>query len=227
MISRKIILAAMLSVTALSGVASAENENFFVQLNTGIAHGLSAHQNFHGGSMSNTGVYGVEAGAKINENFRTSLSFDYLPGFKTKSSTTPYTSGAVVTPSVKVKSYVTMLNIYWDLGNLNDFTPYLTTGLGYAKNKTGQLTGNITSGGTGTETANGKATNNFAFKLGAGIKYDINNSFAVDLRYQCLYLGKFETANNVLTNNGKASNVAASKGYLRANEVLVGIAYKF
>jgi len=209
---KKIALVAMISTTALSAVAT---EDYFVQFNGGYAHGMKSVKGSNSAnSFNSTGksaLYGLEAGYKFNDNFRASLSFDYLPGFEASATTQP----GVTASKTKVKSYALMLNGYYDIADFSGFTPYLTAGIGAARNKTGSTS--ITGG-----TVSGATKNSFAAKAGLGVKYDINSSFAVDLRYQFQYLGAFKTSSYTST----AGNITP-QGTLRANELLLGVAYKF
>ena len=136
----------------------------------------------------------------------------------------------------KIKSMNLMANLFIDAGNFSGFKPYAVVGLGLARNKTSNFDLNRTykTGGTFTPEAGisgvtikdlnssdqmkGKTKNNFAFKVGLGFKYAINEDFDVDVRYQYLDLGKAEW-----------KNAAGEKLTARvtANQLMLGVAYKF
>jgi len=61
---------------------------------------------------------------------------------------------------------------------------------------------------------------------GLGVRYGVNKDFDLDLRYVYANLGKFKTGASA-SFNGRSGNVAAKTGKLRAQEIIVGIIYKF
>ncbi len=230
---KKVILAAALTTAAFSAIAEeGVNKNFYVQFNSGYAHGISPNKDFPKGDMGDTSVFGLEAGYKVDEHFRTSVSFDYMPSFSNKETST---DGDIIKDgNIKVKSYVSMLNLYYDIIEYNKFTPYLTLGAGIARNRTGLYTENFSSNKTNlveTVVYENATKTNFAYKLGIGSKYEINNSFDLDLRYQFTDLGKFKTGTiEKAYENGAyvdSANSTAKSGKLRAHQILVGLAYKF
>ena len=226
---KNIILATMLSTTALTAAAAdVDNTNYFVQLNGGMAHGQAPRGDFSKGSMGNTGLFGFEAGVKLDENFRVSASLDYRPGYKNDHNGTDG-AGAFDKSTIKVKSLVAMLNAYYDITKVEGFTPYVTFGLGMARNDAGQRVQHYPRQSGYPEynfVLNGDKKTNFAWKAGLGTKYEINKEFDLDLRYQYADLGKFQSAKTA-TLNGNAISHDIEKGRLKSHEFLVGIAYKF
>ena len=228
---KKIALIALISTTALTAVAA--DENYFVGLNTGYALGMKSgvtdstlETNYT--KTGKSALVGLEAGYKFNENFRTSVSFNYAPSFKASAAATTGYS----TPKTKIKSMSVMLNGYYDIADFDGFTPYLTAGLGIARNKTSAIsvtknaTTNPTVAAKEVATVAGKTTTSLAAQLGLGVKYAVSSAFDVSLGYQFQYLGKFA---GTITGKNKAGNTVTynTKGSLRANTILVGVAYKF
>jgi opacity protein-like surface antigen len=227
---KKIIFAALIASTALSSAsvcaAGEQKKDYFVQFNTGYAHGSSSTNEFSQGNMGNSSVIGVEAGYKLDEHFRMSASFDYLPGFSNNYSNVA--DGFTTTRDIKVKSYVSMLNLYYDIGQFNDFTPYATIGAGIARNKTGLYTANMSEGTYNLTSVDASHTKtNFAYKLGLGSKYKINDSFDLDLRYQYANLGKFKTGTVESSyKNGVyegSENSITQTGKLSSHQILLGV----
>lgn len=241
---KSFILAAALSTTALSAFAVEEFSNdktrdYYIQFNTGYAHGMKPGENFTGSSMGNSALFGLEAGYRFDEHIRASLSFDYMPSFDNKSTSTAYVTlpVSVLTTTtqnkIKVRSYVTMANLYYDIDQFDKFTPYLTIGAGIAINKAGQYTQNSADslGNSYLTTTNAANKTNFAYKLGFGTRYALTNAFDLDFRYQYQDLGKFRAGTATTTNgaNGVVTtgSVSTQQGKLRSQEILVGVAYKF
>jgi opacity protein-like surface antigen len=256
-VMKKILITTAALLLPLAVLADDMDKKYSIQLNLGGGYGFNSNDDYK--DVGNSGLFGVEAGANINDNFRLGVEFDYLPSFAAsrdpsqqnfsylvQPGTTTINNGDVVTnanasastvnvsvhPDARtVISYVGMLNLYYDLNKFDNFKPYLTVGLGMSRNKTkhanAQVSADLPSGVTMTgqstqaKGVNGASKNNFAWKLGFGTRYDVNNSLAFDFRYQFQYLGKFKTA--VVPD----SNNAYAQGTLMVSEILVGIVHKF
>ncbi len=211
---KNLALALAISTSALSAFAAPVDDagkDFYAQINGGYAFGMKSS----GSSFTKTGKSfsaGLEAGARINEHFRLGLSFDYLPKFSAKIAD----DGVYSSTNAKVTSFAIMLNAFIDAGDFNGFRPYVVLGAGMSKNKTKDIT--VTDNSTGTTWTGGKSSKtNFAYKAGLGTKYAVTDDVDVDVRYQFVDLGKFQ-----LTDNGRTMS-----GKLRANQIMVGVAYKF
>ncbi len=188
--------------------------NFYVQLNGGAVLGLAPKGDFGTKKAGTSALFGAEAGYQFDEHLRASVSLDYISKFS-------FTETSAATDTLpqedkknKVKSLVVMANAYYDIMEAKGFTPYVTVGAGVARNKTTQ---DVTESG---ETFSTKGTKtNFAWKVGLGTRYAVNQNIALDLRYQFVDLGKIKV--------NKTDVLAVNNGKLRAHEFLVGVAYKF
>ena len=141
----------------------------------------------------------------------------------------------------KVKSLILETNAYYDIADFNGFTPYLTAGVGVARNKlssattvsagtikgtaipTGSTAGNAFAG-SGSSTTSGSSSKSlkktgFAWNIGFGGMYNINPEFGVDLAYRYRDLGKVKIGKD-------SSNKDVSKK-LKSHNVTVGVVYKF
>ncbi|MCT4635395.1 MAG: outer membrane beta-barrel protein [Rickettsiales bacterium] len=228
---KNIILAGILSTTALTVSANENAKDFYAQLNAGVAYGQKPKGDFSQGTLSNSPLYGFAVGYKFYEGFRADLSLDYRSGFNNNyidseveedgdTSTTSY--------NINVKSLAMMANFYYDVVEINGFTPYITTGLGVSRNTTGQLSEVTTNPSEDTVYVSypGKIHTDFAWKVGLGSTYKINQNFDLDIRYQYADLGKFKTG-NVATLDGSLVETERKTGKIKSHEVLMGIAYKF
>lgn len=221
MIIKNIALATALSATVLcASAANAQTQDYYVQFNSGFAYGMKPGNDLGSKNMGNAALFGFETGYKVDENFRAGLSFDYLTGFKGKNAESEKINAELVTlnNTVKVKSYVAMLNLYYDIGEFNGFTPYMTIGAGMARNKSKLNAVQADEDGDTLASVSSKGTkNNFAYKLGLGTRYALDSSFDLDVRYQYQDLGRFKV-------NSSISDVS---GKLRAQALMVGVIYKF
>jgi opacity protein-like surface antigen len=223
-------LATALTIVALStSAAAAETQHtqkdFYFQLNTGGSYGTVPKGDFNDKSKSGwSPVYGLEAGYKFNENFRAGLDLSYRPDYALKNTNEVNDEGVktVNNAKYKIKSMSTMVNIYYDIKNTHSFTPYLTAGMGIARNITKENEIAISSFGSKSKvsSASVKTTkNNFAYKFGLGTKYSLNQDFDLDVRYQYVNLGKIKANATYLT--------PTENGKLSSQEIMLGLAYKF
>ncbi len=219
---KKLALAVLLASTALSASAE-EGKDFFARLNAGYAIGQKVK--FNGGSkisLGNSPVIGIEGGAMVHEYVTVGLSLDYFTGFEFKAINAFQAAAPenlkVSGSNPKIKVLNPMLNLYITPADLNGFKPYLLIGAGmsFAKadsynytftNTSTNVTGTLKSGASDT-------VNKFAYKLGAGFKYSVNEDFDVNLHYSYTNLGKIFDEN--LTDKA-----------LTANVIMAGFSYKF
>lgn len=227
----------MLALSSVSYAAFAQEEvadktgDLYIQLNAGYMRGFKPGGDFGSGSLKRTGSYGIELGANVYEHLRASLSFDYMPDFtgtyiSTLSSTD--VSSYNINYNFKVKSYVAMANLYYDIAQINRFTPYLMVGVGAAQNKTYNINGNYinnTNNKTSPISIPGAKQNNFAYRAALGTRYDLNKAFSLDIRYQLADLGKFKSGSTGIVGSDNFS--ANCTGKLRIHGLIAGIVYKF
>lgn len=88
-----------------------------------------------------------------------------------------------------------MVNTYYDFRNSSAFTPWVSVGLGYARvhhkatytdtswNESGEISDISELHYSGYD-------NNFAWSIGAGVRYDVTPDIALDLSYRYLDAGK-------------------------------------
>jgi opacity protein-like surface antigen len=188
-------------------------------------------------SPAPSNLYGIGAGYYINDNVRIELNLSQLSGFKYRVSRT---EDDMDNPEYKVhfklnqtiKSTLIMANLYYDFKNQTSFIPYITGGIGVARNKAG--TYYQAASNDSVEKFNpayyynaitpGRVKNDFAWNIGAGISYRANDHFIWDIvNYKYNHLGKFSTKNTSLANN--PSNSMKSK--LSAHSVTSGIRIQF
>lgn len=219
----KIIFTVILFFSSISN--SIENNNFYFQINGAIASGLPPKGDYGDNKSSKTMLIGAEAGYQFNQQLRLGLSLDYIPRMSFKENTvTIYDEDltAFDNYTYKIKSFASMLNVYYDIIEINKFIPYVTLGAGIARNKSsGHHQREFDDGEKEDNKVIPNATQtNFAYKIGLGARYSINKTLAFDLRYQFVDLGKLKTGID-------EDLVFIHYGKLKVNQFLLGIAYKF
>jgi len=95
----------------------------------------------------------------------------------------------------KLQIQTLFVNAYYDFHNSTAFTPYLGGGLGLAfiraKGNYGwdSFNGGVPTGASESISMGAKSTVNFAWNIGAGAAYAINNNISLDMGYRFAGLG--------------------------------------
>lgn len=124
-----------------------------------------------------------------------------------------------------VESWLGLANAYIDMGNWCGFTPFIGAGIGFSTlTVTGLKDVNVPQGGIGFGQDN--TNTNFAWALHAGVSFDVSPQMAIDLAYRYADLGTAQSG--VATSfNGAASNSGLFIRDITANDVMLGMRYKF
>ena len=216
-ISKKVL--ALVATTMLSYGAVAQ-DGYYVKGEVGV----SMPQEVEKQKLEKSAIFGIEGGYKVNDNFRFGLGVNFANNMKFK--------GDGSLKGAKVKSLIFEANTYYDIADFNGFTPYITAGVGVAKNSLkGTSTAsstksannvNILGGRPGTQLVgdknHGKSCNSkktgLAWNIGLGGMYNINSDIAIDVTYRYRDLGKV-----------KLSETVSKK--LRSNNFTFGTVFKF
>jgi opacity protein-like surface antigen len=163
----------------------------------------------------NTSVlFGGGVGYRFTPAIRADLTVDDFPSFRASGTTTQPGNPS---GSVPFSDLLFMANGYVDLNGLypNGFgpwQPYVTAGVGVARNDLGQFSGVLSSGPfVGTPVSeNGATRTNFAWGAGIGIGYAVTPQWTVQIGYEFYDLGEL-LSGPVGTVGGVSSLGTASK----------------
>jgi len=108
-------------------------------------------------------------------------------------------------------------NVFWDFHNDTPFTPYVGGGIGLAFNYTGY---DVTLHNGEKFSADDRFTN-FAWNVGAGFSYDLNEMMSFDASYRFVGLGYNEITKNVYGVDHKIANEPYN------NEFMLGLRFNF
>ena len=126
--------------------------------------------------------------------------------------------------NAELKNQSLMANFYYDFKNTSLFTPYITVGLGASLNKLKvQATGD-----SADDYANNRKTD-FAWSVGAGVSYQINEKVDVDLAYKYIDLGQIE-ATHFYRSIGSEYTFNETSQYnakLKNNDISIGLRNEF
>ena len=112
-----------LAATTMLSYGAVAQDSYYVKGEVG----MTMPQKVDKQKLKKSAIFGIEGGYKMNENFRFGLGLNFASGMKFKDDGT--LKGA------KVNSIILETNAYYDIADFNGFTPYLTAGVGVAKNK--------------------------------------------------------------------------------------------
>lgn len=221
------------AASMLSFIAQAENNGHYITVSSGMANSTKPKGDFEYNSLGSSKIYSIALGHQFTDNFRADISLDYKPDFVNEYNISAESKS--FSSKIGIKSYTSMVNLYYDFFNKKGFTPYATLGIGASSNKT--INAQDYSSAVIEEDyylVNGfrqnKSTISFAWKIGLGTKYVLSEMLEVDFRYQFSDLGKFKTSSlNNTYNNGKLieSSYKPLHGNIKSHDFLLGIIYKF
>ena len=130
----------------------------------------------------------------LNADAEKNISFTGLEGYKFKT---------------KLKSQTLLFNAYYDVKTNTNFVPYIGAGLGAARLKA-SLEGESASDTT------------FAWQIGGGVAYNINENLAVDLGYR--YINSGDINKTYIDEDGFPEK---DKLEAKAHEIMLGLRYNF
>ncbi|MBN6361484.1 porin family protein [Providencia huaxiensis] len=239
---KKVILVSLLSLT-FSGLAMASSNGFYVsgKLGTSILklsdQKWSDEDGSDNGGSKTKGVFGggIALGYDLYDAtslpLRTELDITLRGKASSKHnlSNESWSNGSSYYSSREDgKNDITlstfMINTYYDFKNQTNFTPYVSVGLGLAsvKHKAQYISSEVNSGGSEYDSFSKSKTNsNFAWSLGLGSQYAINDNLSLDLSYRFLDAGKSDVSYNA------DGETLKSKVKVRSNDIMFGVVYRF
>ena len=124
-----------------------------------------------------------------------------------------------------ITSYTAMLNVYYDLGNVRGFVPYIGAGVGLAYHRTSDYVLPDWASNPPDYRVRGDSDLTLAWALMAGAGYQISDRAIVDFGYRYIDMGTAATARNDNTGGGQLSRLTMTD--LTAHEFKVGLRYHF
>jgi opacity protein-like surface antigen len=121
-----------------------------------------------------------------------------------------------------IRSYTLMANVYKDLGNFNNFVPYLGAGVGAAYHQVGDVY--FTNAANLPNRIKGANDLAFAWSLMAGVGYQVSDRAILDFGYRYMDMGK--AAASRVDNTGSV-NPRVNISDLTSHEFKVGLRYHF
>lgn len=128
--------------------------------------------------------------------------------------------------ATELSVYSAMLNVYYDIDTGTKFTPYVGAGIGYAhlKNKT-KVTGSTPAGALNLGSS--ESENNFAWNVGAGVSYALNDKVSLDAGYRYSDYGNIKESVSQKVSGLKEPLNVNGKYDVTSHEFLLGARYSF
>ncbi len=203
-------VATMLFLPSVASCKTIDPANSGVYIGTsygvGIANKIGSHYKIDEGTYlpsekpKNSRIFGLALGYKFNDNIRAELALNRFHKFKFKpylSATDKDNKTAHFYFDQKISASALFANLYFDVNTFEKFTPYISLGIGYSRNKSGDLNLTTKQDGEGDErgiTNKSDSYNKFAYNVGAGIAYKLNDKVFLEVvNYKYYNLGKVIT----------------------------------
>ena len=176
-----------------------------------------------GGSL----VIGAGVGYRVAPNIRTELALAYRGGFELDE---PDSGVPPTTFKSEIRSWNAMLNGYYDFELGGPWKPYVTAGIGVARNEVKTI--NATNPAAATQPALfsnfqlvGETETSFAWQIGFGVGYAVKPGMTLEFGYRYVDLGDLKIpAQTVIFNPGPVE-YAGAKGELKSHELTIGFRF--
>lgn len=240
---KKYLLAILFAFPSIA--FSADLDGYYISLKGGVSNSGDNGYCYDTGSGGDlcwsrddlgTGyIYGLSVGKRISDNIRIELEANKRDDYEIKNRTyyNSFTDNTSV-HTADIDSKTLFLNILFDFRSIsigkNSVKPYIGAGVGYSRNRLSKVREGSLNYPNRVTHIDGSSKSNTAYKLTAGLLFDITENLSVDVNYQYVDLGSFEsgTGTEFLANGNRDTLIHAINGAgIDAHEILIGLQYKF
>ena len=174
-------------------------------------------------------AFGFSAGKYLTDNFRLELEAIKRTGYAFDVGDT---ADITITNKAKIETHALFINGFYDFQPFSisntPITPYLGGGVGFSRNKMGTTVQNENGLPDGT-TGDGNTINQFTYKLSAGTLVSLTEQLSLDVNYQYVNLGAFESGTDKYENGVYTNSLIRvfNGGDIKTQELMVGLQYTF
>jgi opacity protein-like surface antigen len=173
-------------------------------------------------------VLGAGVGYRVTPNIRGELAVGYRGGFELDEA-----DAVAPTPTTftgKIRSWTAMLNGYYDFSAAGPWKPYVTGGIGVARNKVKTISATNPSAATlpalfSNYQLVGDSDTSFAWTIGAGVGYAVGPKVTLELGYRYVDLGDLKVPSQTVSFNTGPVSYPGAKGELRTHEITLGFRF--
>ena len=168
-------------------------------------------------------------GKYLNDNFRLELEAIKRTGYEYDVRDEGDSSKTV---EAKIETHALFINGFYDFQPFSisntPITPYLGGGVGFSRNKMGTNLDHTDGLYDGT-TTDSNTNNQFAYKLSAGTLFSLTEQLSLDVNYQYVNLGAFESGTDKYENGVYTNSLIRvfNGGDIKTQELMIGLQYKF
>lgn len=219
---RMLLSAVLISATTSAATAWAADADsgFYGRLDSGASFSRNAGQDV-GTDVGAAGILGAGVGYRFNRFLRGDVTLSYRDGYRIDSS--KVMDGLTYSSKGGVDSLAGLANVYVDPVRFGIFRPYFGGGVGFARNRIGNVSVSVLDY---NGTLDGNASTSFAWQGSAGVGVELTPTLTVDIGYRYMDLGEGVTGSHVDFGEWTQDNWK-SKGYLRAQELQLGLRYQY
>lgn len=200
-----------------------------------VATGISESETFgsqHDDAFGGALAIGYDFDKQFDVPIRAEIEYSILSKVEAKRSSMEYDHGQPDWYSKNKQTFgiqTLFLNAYWDIDTGTAFTPYVGGGLGMAiiDTKFKAKNTDYTIPEDYSFSSGSKTVTNFAWNVGAGLGYDITESWTVDLGYRFVSLGSVKSKNLEADYNGDVYEAKVKTEHLYQHQVALGLRYTF
>ena len=168
-------------------------------------------------------AFGFSVGKYLNDNFRLELEATKRTGYDLDAR---LTTNSTFSSNAKIQTKALFVNGFYDFQPFTisntPITPYVGGGIGISRNKMG-ITTQLTNG-VPVSFIEGHTTSEFAYKFSAGTLLTLTEQLSLDVNYQYVNLGEFESSTAITGGNLQRP---ISGGEIKTQELMVGLQYTF
>jgi len=239
-IMRKFILLLLLTIPSLA--LAIDLEDYYITPKGGVSktfntgdvffHNRSAWYPFQNNQLGTGLALGVSVGKYLNDNFRLELEATQRTGYKFQAAMTKSVALSIYSERAKIKTHALFINGFYDFQpfsiNNTPITPYLGGGVGLSRNKMEMEEYKNGLSNTGLF-FDSQDPYEFAYKLSAGTLFSLTEQLSLDVNYQYVNLGEFKSGVELTRGEVvvRQFDVGMSGGEIRAQELMIGLQYKF
>jgi len=231
----KKLLSTILALSIASANAADMASGYYVKAELGKSwpnsfSGNGSPTDYLKAKPKNNLTYGLAIGYRFNDKFRADVNGQIRCLDYKASGSVPIagagTGTAQVQQNQQIKNYSLFFNGYYDIAMVSMFTPYVTAGFGYAYNNANALASQ-SNPASGSFTATGKNTSNFAWNVGAGTAVKLHANVDLDIAYRYVSLGKVRINSTSIGRGLAAIQVNPLPQSISAHQLTAGLTYKF
>ena len=168
-------------------------------------------------------AFGFSVGKYLSDNFRLELEAIKRTGYELD---TYVLQSPADVDTANIDTTSLFINSFYDFQPLTisntSIIPYVGGGIGISRNKMGtttQLTNGVPVSFIGSHT-----TSEFAYKLSAGALVSLTEQLSLDVNYQYVNLGEFESSTAI---SGGNLQRPINGGEIKTQELMIGLQHKF